>query len=156
METAIIVAVIALLGTVAASGAVTAITQSKLAKKEKKEAKEDRTEEQLKEIKESMSLLFQRTEEIDEKIDCNEAKRARTQILRFADEIYAGVKHTREHFDDMLDTIDDYNLYCREHPEFKNMRTVNAQEKIVQIYKKCDKEHSFLDSRKDQENEKQV
>ena len=148
MNTAIIVAILALLGTVLA-GTITAVTQYNLNKRAKKEEREDQNAEKLDEIKEDMCELFRRTEEIDDKIDCNEAKRARTQILRFADEIYVGMLHTREHFEDILEIIDEYNKYCDEHPTFKNMRTVKAQKKIGEIFDKCEKEHSFLDSRKD-------
>ena len=148
MDTAIIVALIGLAATVVGSGVVTAVVQYRLSKKIKKEEREDLKEQKLDEIKEDMAELFRRTEEIDDKIDCNEAKRARTQILRFADEIYVGTLHTREHFEDILETCDEYNAYCRDHPTFKNMRTENAQKKIVEIFNKCEKEHSFLDSRK--------
>lgn len=78
----------------------------------------------------------------------DKATRARTQILRFADEIYQGTLHTKEHFDEILEAIDYYNKYCERHPDFKNYRTVNAQKIINDIYNQCQKEHTFLGSKK--------
>ena len=74
----------------------------------------------------------------------DKAERARTQILRFADEIYQNQKHSKEHFDEILDCITFYNDYCADHPEFKNNRTVQAQKRINEVYAKCLKEHTFL------------
>jgi len=47
---------------------------------------------------------------------------ARQRILRFNDEILQKQKHTKEHFDDILDCIDIYNEYCAEHPKFPNSK----------------------------------
>lgn len=148
MDKTIIVAIIAFFGTLLASGTVTAVTQYVLNKKAKKEEKEDKTAEGLQKLNQRMDSFDFRIEEIDEKIDRNEAKKARTQILRFADELYNGIRHTKEHFNEIMDTCEEYNRYCEDHPDFKNMRTMNAQERIYEIYKKCENEHSFLEYRR--------
>ena len=95
--------------------------------------------------KAGLSEINNRLDVLDAKIDRNEAQRARTQILRFNDELYMGKMHTKEHFDEILAACDSYNKYCDTHPDFENMRTVKAQERISEIYDKCAKNHLFLD-----------
>lgn len=72
------------------------------------------------------------------------ASRARTRILRFSDELICGQEHTKEHFRDMLITIDDYEKYCEDHPDFPNSRCLIAIENIKDIYAKKCKDNSFV------------
>lgn len=81
---------------------------------------------------------------VNEELLEEKARRARTQILRFHDEICCGIKHSQEHFIEIMDAMDDYNKYCDAHPDFKNRRTVNAQKTIELTYDKCVDKHSFL------------
>ncbi len=74
----------------------------------------------------------------------DKVKAARIRILRSADEVYQGVRHSKEYFDDILDDITCYNTYCREHPEFKNEKTVIAVQRIEAVYKHCLENHDFL------------
>lgn len=85
---------------------------------------------------------------IKEEIKEDRAIGARTQILRFNDEIYQGQKHTKEHFDQILEACNKYNQYCETHPKFENKQTVAAQQMINEIYMECLKKHSFLDSKR--------
>lgn len=82
--------------------------------------------------------------EVLDKIDENEAKNARYRILRFDDEIRHEKKHTEEHFNQILDDIDMYDEYCREHPKYPNSKAVLAIENIKRVYAKCKNEDSFL------------
>lgn len=72
------------------------------------------------------------------------AKNARTKILRFGDELMHGVKHSKDSFDDILNTITEYDRYCQEHQEFKNRVTESTVRHIQSTYDKCMEEHSFL------------
>ena len=72
------------------------------------------------------------------------AKSARTRVLRFGDEIIHGVKHSKEHFDDVLLDIHEYDTYCEKHPEFENDRMQLTAQHIKETYRKCMEEHSFL------------
>lgn len=72
------------------------------------------------------------------------AKECRIRILRFGDEILHDVKHSKEHFDQVLQDVTDYELYCSEHPEFKNGMTAITTNRIKSTYEECFKEHSFL------------
>lgn len=72
------------------------------------------------------------------------AKAARARVLRFGDELIHNVHHSKEHFDDILRDITEYEKYCDEHPEFENDRMQITAQYIKETYQKCMKEHSFL------------
>lgn len=76
--------------------------------------------------------------------DEREAKAARIRILRFGDEIYQGTMHSKEHFDQTLDDITDYEQYCATHPDFKNDMTAITVQTIKETYQKCLEKHNFL------------
>lgn len=81
---------------------------------------------------------------INDKVDESGAKTARARILRFGDEIMHEVRHSKEHFDDVLDDIADYEKYCEDHPDFKNGKTGLTSSLIKETYKKCFKKHDFI------------
>lgn len=68
----------------------------------------------------------------------------RYRILRFDDEIRHDKRHTKEHFDQILEDIQNYKNYCRDHPEFPNNKAQFAIMNIESIYKKCVEEGTFL------------
>lgn len=76
--------------------------------------------------------------------DVREATTCRTRILRFSDEILHNVNHSKEHFDQILIDIDNYNNYCNEHPDFKNHIAVKAIDRIEKLYEKCMDDNTFL------------
>ena len=91
---------------------------------------------------------------LDAKIEENYAKTARRCILRYSQEVRAGIRHTKEEWDQINTDIDDYNHYCKTHPEFENSRAVLAIEMLQGIYKNCLMHNDFdLDRREVQENE---
>lgn len=134
MTDAITIALISFGGAIIGSGGITAVINHILSHKGK-------TAKQLDHIEEEIKAL-------DCKIDRNEAQHARTQILRFADEIYLGQKHTKEHFDEILGQINIYNTYCSDHKDFENQRTVQAQKRITDVYEQCLEKHTFLEGEK--------
>lgn len=72
------------------------------------------------------------------------AVNCRYRILHFNDELLHGTKHSKEHFDQTLSDITEYDAYCARHPEFKNQITIHATKNILQTYDKCTEESSFL------------
>ncbi len=72
------------------------------------------------------------------------AVNCRSRILRFGDEVIHGTRHSKDHFDQILDDITRYERYCRDHPEFENNMTVITSERIKTIYAKCLEENDFL------------
>ena len=73
----------------------------------------------------------------------HEAKSCRIRILRFGDEILHGVHHSKEHFDQILLDITEYENYCREHPRFKNNMTSITTSVIMSTYQECWKKNKF-------------
>lgn len=83
--------------------------------------------------------------EVMDKLEESEADVARYRILRFNDEVRYKVRHSEEHFNQLIDDIDKYERYCRSHPEYKNNKALSAIKNIKQVYEKCRRENSFLD-----------
>lgn len=73
-----------------------------------------------------------------------QAKGNREKILRFCDETLEGRRHSREHFDQVLEDITEYRQYCANHPEFPNDKATLAIERVEQIYRNCMEENDFL------------
>lgn len=69
---------------------------------------------------------------------------ARARILRFNDEVLLNRKHSKEHFEEILQDIDMYEKYCSTHPNYKNNKAVFAIDTIKEVYKKCLKDKDFL------------
>ena len=74
----------------------------------------------------------------------NEATTCRYRILRFNDEILHDQRHSKEHFDQILDDVTRYEKFCRDHPEYENNKAILAIENIKRVYKKCTDEATFL------------
>lgn len=76
--------------------------------------------------------------------DEREADSCRARILHFNDEILHDVKHTKEHFDQVLIDISRYEEYCRLHPDYRNNIAHLAIDNVKRTYKKCEEENTFL------------
>lgn len=100
-------------------------------------AKVDSLQEEIISVKEDVTKMQELNDE-------REAKAARTRILRFGDEILHGVKHSKDHFDEILLCGTEYDQFCREHPDFKNHMTERIMNLITKTYDKCIEENSFL------------
>ena len=73
-----------------------------------------------------------------------EATACRTRILRFGDEILHDVRHSKEHFDQILIDITAYENYCASHPDFRNNVAVATIKRINQVYARCIRDNDFL------------
>ena len=82
--------------------------------------------------------IEERVNAIEEKMEANEARGKRQQILTFADDIRTGHKRSIDHYDSILIACDEYERYCLGHPGFKNSVAVISIEKIKDSYKKGD------------------
>ena len=71
-------------------------------------------------------------------------RQARQRILRFNDEILFNKRHSKEHFDEILDDIDVYEEYCAAHEDYENNKAVLAITTIREVYKECLRDHDFL------------
>lgn len=68
----------------------------------------------------------------------------RVRILRFGDEIRHEQRHSKDHFDQIMMDVTEYESYCESHPNFKNDITVMTIEIIKKTYKNCLEKDSFL------------
>ena len=102
-------------------------------------------------VLDSIDTLYKKVNQLDgyvkqleqAQLEC-EAKRARTRILRFGDEVRLNVKHAKDSFDEVLADITFYDTYCSTHPDFKNNRTKSTEKVIVDVYEECLRNDSFL------------
>lgn len=76
--------------------------------------------------------------------DQRDADRKRMRVLRFNDELIHGVRHTQEHFNEILDDITAYERYCESHPNYQNNKAVMAIENVKRTYQRCEDERNFL------------
>ena len=76
--------------------------------------------------------------------DERNADERRTRILRFNNELIRNIPHTKEEFVDVFADIDDYERYCRDHPDYKNNRAKHAIANIGRVYDERLQKHDFL------------
>lgn len=75
----------------------------------------------------------------------DKADEARRQILLFNDELLRGVKHSKEHFDNVLLDVNEYTKYCKRHDgDYENAKCVLAIAEIKRCYQICEAEGKFL------------
>lgn len=96
------------------------------------------------ELIEKIDNLDHEVKDLRNVCDERDATLMRTHILHFNDEILHKKEHTKEHFDQILDDITQYENYCSEHQNYKNNKAVCAIENIKRTYEKCMREHKFL------------
>ena len=115
-----------------------------------------KTEQSLKNTTEAIEKRVDKIQgTLDAHIKEDEDAKARTQryrILRFYDEMCAGQRHSESHFEDILDSIDDYRKYCTKHPDFKNSRGEVAMEYIKTSYARIKSEGAFLIHKEEEEH----
>ena len=76
--------------------------------------------------------------------DEQEAINCRYRILRFGDEGKHGTRHSQEHFEQILADIDAYEIFCKDHKDFKNNKTRVTTERILDVYRECVETDDFL------------
>lgn len=76
--------------------------------------------------------------------DEQEAINCRYRILRFGDEVKHGTRHSQEHFEQILADIDAYEIFCKDHKDFKNNKTRVTTERILDVYRECVETDDFL------------
>ena len=87
--------------------------------------------------------LLEKFNELNYKVDCNKADNCRARILRFNGEIKRGVHHDEEEFNDVIDSINNYEDFCEKHPRYPNNKAVLAIENIKNVYKKAYSKNDF-------------
>lgn len=100
--------------------------------------------EEIKETKEETKSLRLEFDRFKKEQAFNEATASRRRILRFNDEAVFGLKHTREHFDEIIADIDNYESFCKENPDYQNNKGKMAMHNIKSIYQKCINDNTFI------------
>jgi hypothetical protein len=88
--------------------------------------------------------VSQKLNDLDYKIDRNQADSFRSRILRFNSEIRKDENsHDQEEFNDILSTIDGYEAFCKAHEDYRNNKCTIAVDNIRRIYKEKLEDNSF-------------
>ena len=96
------------------------------------------------EVLDRVNELTKDLNDFKEEAELERVRQARQHILRFSDEILFEQRHSKEHFDEILENIDLYEKYCHEHEDYKNNRAVLAIGTIRKVYEECLETHDFL------------
>ena len=95
-----------------------------------------------------MDELSKKVDELEKADELERVRFARQRILRFNDEILCGQRHSKEHFDEILDDITVYEHYCNDHEDYENNIAVLAIKTIKRVYDQCMITHDFLSPKK--------
>lgn len=95
-------------------------------------------------VDETLNRIIKKIDDLEAQVKEDKVLQSRRYILQFADELYNGEQHSREHFDEILRACDSYEHYCDSHPEFKNNKTVMSTKLIKDTYARLMEEHKFL------------
>lgn len=80
--------------------------------------------------------IEKKVDNLADSFEADKATRARTNILRFCDDLHNHLYHSQDYFRQTIKDIDTYDKYCEKHPEFANGLTKMASEFIQNEYKK--------------------
>lgn len=99
--------------------------------------------EEIKETRKETQSLREEFDRFKKEQAFNEATASRRRILRFNDEAVFGVKHTREHFDEIINDIDNYESFCKENQDYQNNKGKLAMKNIKDIYQDRIRDNTF-------------
>ena len=104
-----------------------------------------------KEMLDKLDVLEKKVDQLEKKDEEQDAQRqeaealaARRRILRFADECRRKEKHSEEYFDNVLEDVTAYKLYCENHKAFRNEKAVLAIQVVEAAYKHTYETNDFL------------
>ena len=95
-----------------------------------------------KDLMDAITSMSEKVDDIDYKVDQNEAVSCRARLLSFNKELIKRERHTQEEFDQCLE--DKYEKFCKAHPDFKNNKAALSIENIKRCYKACEEAGDFL------------
>ena len=104
-----------------------------------------------KQLREDIDNLKKIVEETEKKINMIAGKldeavivSARSRMLKFGDDVSKGKNHSKEHYSQILEDINKYEVYCHSHEDFKNNMTEITISIIKKSYEEKLKSNSFL------------
>ncbi len=106
-------------------------------------SRHDKKHDRMDEVLGAIGKIQKDVEQVKRDADQRDAVLARTHILRFADELYNNIKHSKEYFDQTLDDIKTYETFCEHNEDFANGRTEVAVKYIKSEYERLIREHKL-------------
>lgn len=128
--------ILAILGCLLGGGGIMGFIQFMISRHDKKDEKLDS-------IISSISGIKAEMENARADSECEDAETWRMQILRFDDELYNGIHHSKVMFEITLKTIKKYDRYVENHDDFENGWTEPAARHIQEEYDRLYKEHKL-------------
>lgn len=107
-------------------------------------SRHDQKHDKLKGVYEAIEGLSKQIKSVADKADERNAVNSRVRILRFADEMMEGKKHSKDSWDQVMSDITDYEKYCEAHPDFRNGQTAATVEYLKKNYIERLEKHDFL------------
>lgn len=104
----------------------------------------DNKHDKLKGVYEAIEGLSKQIKQVSDKADERNAVNSRVRILRFADEMMEGKRHSKDSWDQVMSDITDYEKYCEVHPDFRNGQTAATVEYLKKNYIERLEKHDFL------------
>ena len=95
------------------------------------------------EILDAIRRLSDEVNQVKADADKRDAVLARTHILRFCDELYNCIHHSKDYFEQTLDDIKVYKRFSAGQDDFANGRTDMAAQFIKDEYIRLFKEHKL-------------
>lgn len=96
------------------------------------------------EVMDELESVKRHVDLIEMQAEKREAISSRNRIIRFSDEILHSIRHSKEHFDQILRDCTCYERYCDNHEEFENGVAVESIKLVKATYEKCLREKDFL------------
>ena len=87
--------------------------------------------------------IIHKIDNLEYKVEKNQAETYRTRILRFNGEIKRGIHHDEEEFNDAIGAINGYEEFCKKNPNYPNNKATMAIEHIKQVYQKAYEKNDF-------------
>lgn len=113
-------------------------------RKDEKDDKNAAVMKKLEEIEGKIDALENKVDENEEKRQESVAIASRIRVLKFADEIREGRRHTKDSFDQCNSDITTYERYCEKHHDFKNNQTAATIAFLNDCYAERLEKNDFL------------
>ncbi len=113
-------------------------------KRDKSAGKLDTITMEIGNVKQEVGNVKQTLAEHIEEDERRDILQARRRVIDFADECRRGVRHSEEHFNNVLEDITVYDRYCASHPAFPNRQAESSIRLIMDVYDVCKRENDFI------------
>lgn len=104
----------------------------------------DKEKEKHDELMDKISGLSSQIQIIREDMSRKDADDSRRRILVFDDELRRDVGHSEESYNQVLEDIRNYELYCKHHDDYKNSKAVAAITNVKETYIIVKRENKFI------------